>query len=90
MPRVHRMTIHVGYMQTADIPATVRTYLLGERERGATYYLSERRFVASDAGEVGETRERIFAFLHKNSQAPGAYFNLPVDRVISIGTRIDL
>ncbi|MFN8167700.1 MAG: KUP/HAK/KT family potassium transporter [Candidatus Nanopelagicales bacterium] len=90
MPRVERITIPVGYMETADIPRTLRAALLGQRERSATYYLSERRFVGSDAGEVGQTRERIFAFLHKNSQTPAAYFSLPNDRLISIGTRIDL
>jgi KUP system potassium uptake protein len=90
MPRVERITIPVGYMETADIPRTLRAALLGQRERSATYYISERRFVGSDAGEVGQTRERIFAFLHKNSQTPAAYFSLPNDRLISIGTRIDL
>lgn len=90
MPRVERITLPVGYMETADIPQALRSSLLGQRERSATYYISERRFVGSDAGEVGETRERIFAFLHKNSQAPAAYFSLPNDRLISIGTRIDL
>jgi KUP system potassium uptake protein len=84
------VTIHAGYMETADIPATLRTHLLGEAESVATYYLSERRFIATSQGEMPAWLERIFAFLHRNSQAPAAYFGLPADRVIAIGTRVDL
>jgi KUP system potassium uptake protein len=90
LPRISRVTIPVGYMETPDVPAALRASALGAAERSATYYLSERKFVGSDAGQVGEHREKFFAFLHRNSQSPSAFFGLPSDRVISIGTRIDL
>jgi len=90
LPRISRITIPVGYMETPDVPGALRASVLGGLERSATYYLSERKFVGSDAGDVGEHREKLFAFLHRNSQAPSAFFGLPPDRVISIGTRIDL
>jgi K+ transporter len=90
MDRVRRVTIHAGYMETADIPATLRARLLGEAESVATYYLSERRFVATSAGEMPAWLERIFSFLHRNSETPAVYFGLSIDRVITIGTRVDL
>jgi KUP system potassium uptake protein len=90
LPRISRVTIPVGYMETPDVPAALRASVLGAAERSATYYLSERKFVGSDAGDVGEHREKFFAFLHRNSQSPSAFFGLPSDRVISMGTRIDL
>ncbi len=90
MKRVKRVIIPVGYMETPDIPAALRASALGGVESVATYYLSERKFVGSDAGSVPERREKFFAFLHRNSQAPSQFFGLPSDRVIAIGTRIDL
>jgi len=90
IPRVERITIHVGYMETADIPRVLRTTLLGAREPSATYYTSDRTFAGSDAGQVSARKELFFAFLHRNAQSPANYFNLPPDRVISMGTRIDL
>lgn len=90
MERVRRITIHAGYMETADIPATLRAQLLGEAESVATYYLSERRFMATNAGQLPAWLERIFAFLHRNSETPATYFGLSADRVITIGTRVDL
>ncbi|MBU6278982.1 MAG: KUP/HAK/KT family potassium transporter [Actinomycetales bacterium] len=88
--RVRRITIHAGYMESVDVPATLRAGILGAKEAEATYYVSERRFVATNAGELPAWRERLFAYLHRNSQAPISYFDLPPDRVIAIGTRVDL
>lgn len=90
MDRVRPVTVYTGYMETADLPDILRTSVLGEGEADATYYLSERRFVATDHGMLPAWLERMFAFLHRNSQAPAAYFSLPPERVIPLGTRIDL
>ncbi|MFC6236470.1 potassium transporter Kup [Longivirga aurantiaca] len=90
MKGVRRIVIPVGYMETPDIPAALRSSVLGKVESVATYYLSERKFAGTDAGSVPEHREKFFAFLHRNSQAPSQFFGLPSDRVIAIGTRIDL
>jgi len=90
MAGVRRMTIHTGYMETADIPAILRSGILNESEEAATYYLSERRFVGTSAGSMPAWLERLFAYLHRNSPTPATYFGLPRDRVISIGTRVDL
>lgn len=90
MPGVRRITIRAGYMETVDVPNTIRDHVLGEREGQATYYLSERRMIATDAGEVSEHRERLFGALHRNARNPAAYFNLPPERLISLGTRVDL
>ncbi|MFM1964871.1 MAG: hypothetical protein RL134_596 [Actinomycetota bacterium] len=90
MEGVKRITIHTGYMETADIPAILRSGLLQESEDTATYYLSERRFVGTSAGSMPAWLEKLFAYLHRNSPTPATYFGLPRDRVISIGTRVDL
>lgn len=90
LPLVTRVTIPVGYMESPDIPATLRSALLGDDENDVTYYLSERKFVGLGTGSVPARREQFFAFLHRNAQAPSSTYGLPPDRTISIGTRIDL
>ena len=90
LPRVTRVVIHVGYMQSADIPRVLRERFIRERERVATYYISERHFLATDANRVRRLPERLFEVLHRNEAPVATYFNLPGDRLISIGTRIDL
>lgn len=89
--RLCRVTIYAGYMETINLPAVLEREVLGEREALATYYLSERHFLASDGGgSLGHRTETLFEILHRNSVSPTAFYGLPYDRVITIGTRIDL
>lgn len=88
--RLSRVTIPVGYMETVNLPEILRANLLGEAELNATYYLSERRFLSTDEGSLGHRTEAMFSILHRNSATPSQFYGLPYDRVISIGTRIEL
>jgi len=88
--RLSKVRVPVGYMESIDLPALLRLHLLGGLEESATYYLSERRFLATDSGTLNHRTEALFGLLHRNSATPTQYFGLPYDRVISLGTRIDL
>lgn len=88
--RLCRVTIYAGYMETINLPAVLEREVLGEKEKDATYYLSERHFLASGEGSLGHKTESMFEILHRNSLSPTAFYGLPYDRVITIGTRIDL
>jgi KUP system potassium uptake protein len=35
-------------------------------------------------------REGLFAFLHKNANSSLRYFQLPVNRVIELGTQVEI
>ena len=89
-PGVRLAVIPVGYMESTDIPRSLRASVIGESERTATYYLSERQFVATNKNQLPAWLERAFGFLHRNAQHPSQYYSLPLDRVVTIGTRIDL
>ena len=56
----------------------------------AIYVLSDRVFQATDRGSMGSLTERIYAWLHRNAASPTAYFGLPTDRVVTLGTLVDL
>ena len=88
--RLCRVTIHAGYMESINLPSVLEREVLGEKEKIATYYLSERHFLASNTGSLGHRTEALFEILHRNSVAPTEFYGLPYDRVITIGTRIDL
>ena len=88
--RLCRVTIYAGYMETINLPEVLEREVLGEKEKIATYYLSERHFLASNRGSLGHRTEALFEILHRNSVAPTEFYGLPYDRVITIGTRIDL
>ncbi len=89
--RLCLVTIFSGYMETIVIPEVLqREVLTSGVEEKATYYLSERHFLASETGSLGKRTENIFEILHRNAVSPTQYYGLPYSRVITIGTRIDL
>ena len=78
-------------METVNVPNVLqRDALSSGEESSATYYLSERHFLASEGGNLGKRTETLFEILHRNSVSPTQFYGLPYDRVITIGTRIDL
>lgn len=90
MSRARRVTIYAGYMESVNVPKVLHDHVLGEMERVATYYLSERRFLATDDNQVRRFPEILFSFLHRNSATATQFYALPGERVVTIGTRIDL
>jgi KUP system potassium uptake protein len=89
--RLCQVTIFAGYMETVNVPNILqREALSSEEESSATYYLSERHFLASEGGNLGERTETLFEILHRNAVSPTQFYGLPYGRVITIGTRIDL
>ena len=89
--RLCQVTIFVGYMVTVKVPSILqRDAMSAEEESSATYYLSERHFLASGDGNLGKRTETLFEILHRNAVSPTTFYGLPFDRVITIGTRIDL
>jgi KUP system potassium uptake protein len=89
--RLCQVTIFAGYMETINVPSILQRDALSiDEEKSATYYLSERHFLASEGGSLGKRTETLFEILHRNAVSPTTFYGLPYGRVITIGTRIDL
>jgi KUP system potassium uptake protein len=90
-PRVTEVIIWVGFNQQLSVSKILAEKVLTpEIEAACTYYLSDRKFVESSEGVLSGLTERVFALLHRNSATASDYFGLPDDRVISLGTRMDI
>ena len=89
--RVTQIIIYTGFMQNPNVPKIlVDTYLNPEVEEAATYYLSDRKFVDPDSGELRGTYDKVFSFLHRNSSTASHFFGLPDDRVITLAVQMNL
>ena len=89
--RATQVIIYSGFMETPNVPQALRDALLSpEDETAATYYLSDRNFVNPESGEMKGNSDKVFAFLHKNSETASQYFGLPENRVITLAVQMDL
>ncbi len=92
---IDRVVIRCGFMETPDLPQ-----LMWDVEAAfpqlpvipstTVYFLSDRTFIAGDSGEMRRLTETIYSILHRNAASPTAYFNLPTERVVTLGTLVDL
>ncbi|MDB4944231.1 MAG: Kup system potassium uptake protein [Labilithrix sp.] len=91
----YRVVGTYGFMETPDVPALLREAQEHGLDRSVdlddvTYFLGRETILALPSGRMGEIEETIFAVLSRNSRPATAHFKLPPDKVIEIGTQIDL
>jgi KUP system potassium uptake protein len=55
-----------------------------------TFFLGRERLIASGRGGLPRWREALFGFMARNAQQATAYFRIPPDRVIEVGSQVEL
>jgi KUP system potassium uptake protein len=91
--------IHVsacyGYMERPDVPAALRLLDPAHTEGRidvdtASYFLSDLELTAGDEPTMAPWRKRLFIATSYITSDAAAYFSLPLDRTVSIGSRIEV
>ena len=93
-PDFWRATARYGFMETPDIPALMQeaqhlgcTLDLND----VTYYVGHERVLRrKDRAGLPLWRERLFAFLQRNSTHLSDFINLPRDAVVELGREIEI
>jgi KUP system potassium uptake protein len=89
--RVKQLYVWVGFKQDVNIQQSIIDHVMTEGEESeCTYYLADRKFLETSKGLLKGMTEKIFGILHRNSATASSYFGLPENRVITLGTQMDL
>jgi K+ transporter len=89
--RVKQLYIWVGFKQDVNVQQSIiESVMSAADEAECTYYLADRKFLESPAGSLKGMTEKVFGILHRNSATASSYFGLPENRVITLGTQMDL
>jgi KUP system potassium uptake protein len=89
----YRLVAHYGFMQTPDVPDLIaRAQPLGLTCRPAdtTYFLGRERLLPTGRGPMARWRKRLFIIMSRNARTPTEFFGLPSNRVVELGTQIEL
>jgi KUP system potassium uptake protein len=86
---IRQVIASVGFTETPSVPDLIKD-LPGPDAGERTYYLSDRAFLATAAGQMGRIGESIFAFLHRNAARPAQFFGIPDGQVVTLSTHMDL
>ncbi len=86
-----RVTVRYGYMEEPDIPAILlRSQIPGFDPEYATYFFGRELLLAENRVGMAKWRKRLFTLMAQNSQRATAFFHIPPDRVVEIGSQVML
>ncbi len=88
-----RVRVFYGFMEEPDIPAALT--LCASRGlpfdlMSTSFFVSRAMIVSSPHPGMMKWRERLFMALNRNAQHAADFFKIPSNRVIEMGTRIEI
>jgi KUP system potassium uptake protein len=88
-----RVRVFYGFMEEPDIPAALA--LCASRGMSfdmmsTSFFVSRAMIVSSPHPGMMKWRERLFMALNRNAQHAADFFKIPSNRVIEMGTRIEI
>src|SRR5260221_7717586 len=89
-----RVILHYGFMEEVDIPRDLaRIDTCGEpfNMMSTSFFLGRQKLIASKrhAG-MALWREKLFAWMLKNSESAMEFFRLPTNRVVELGSQLQI
>ena len=88
-----RVLLHFGFMEEPNVPEALRLCRvegLNVEPMRTTYFLSRETVIPTKRFGMAPWRERLFVVLQKNANSSMSYFHLPVNRVIELGTQVEI
>jgi KUP system potassium uptake protein len=89
----YRILLHYGFMEEVDIPAALaRVKECGPefRPMDTSFFLGRQTLIASDKPGMAIWREQLFAWMVRNAESAMSFFKLPVNRVIELGSQLEI
>jgi KUP system potassium uptake protein len=88
-----RVVAQVGFMEKPDITAILReaeSYGVPYDPELTTYFLSREELLAGRRSDLPPLRRRAFMQMARSAQVIADYYGLPPNRVVEIGTRLEI
>ena len=88
-----RVTLHFGFKNEPDVPDALK--LLASRgvqldDMETSYFLSRDTVIPTFGGGMAMWREKLFASMHRNAAAAADFLHLPTNRIVELGTKVEI
>ena len=89
----YRVIARYGFMDEPDAIDVLR--LMREHHvefpiHDTTFFVGRERLISTDRPGMAKWRERLFGFMSSNAQQATAYFRIPPDRVVEVGSQVEI
>lgn len=90
----YRVILHYGFMEEVDIPrdlAQIRTCGEPFNMMSTSFFLGRQKLIASKkVAGMALWREKLFAWMLKSSESAMEFFKLPTNRVVELGSQLQI
>jgi KUP system potassium uptake protein len=88
-----QIMLHFGFKNDPDVPEALK--LLQGRgvpldEMDTSYFLSRDTVIPTFGGGMALWREKLFAGMHRNASGAADFLNLPSNRVVELGSKVEI
>jgi KUP system potassium uptake protein len=88
-----QVTLHFGFKNDPDVPealALLRGRGVQLDDMDTSYFLSRDIVIPTFGDGMAMWREKLFAGMHRNASAAADFLNLPTNRVVELGSKVEI
>jgi len=88
-----RILIHYGFMDDQDVPAALRLCAAHHQPfeiMQTSFFLSRETIISTALPGMTRWRERLFIQMARNAETAMTFFNIPTNRVIELGSQVEI
>jgi KUP system potassium uptake protein len=89
----YRLIMRFGFLEETDVPATLRhVTMCGDpfEMMKTSFFLSRQTLLPSAKPGMAIWREKLFAWMLRNAASPMEFFRLPTNRVVELGSQLEI
>ena len=89
----YRLILHFGFMQETDVPEALKKVKGCGMEfdmMTTSFFLSRQTLLPSKKPEMMIWREKLFAWMLRNAATAMEFFKLPTNRVVELGSQMEI
>jgi KUP system potassium uptake protein len=89
----YRLILKYGFMQEIDVPAALsRLEGCGPQFKmmETSFFLARQTLLTSSRPGMAVWRERLFAWMLRNAESAMEFFKLPPNRVVELGSQVEI
>jgi KUP system potassium uptake protein len=89
----YRMILRYGFLEETDIPAALKQVkVCGEpfEMMKTSFFLSRQTLIASARPGMALWREKLFSWMLRNAASAMEFFRLPTNRVVELGSQVEI
>ena len=87
------MTLHFGFKDEPDVPKALQQLRAAGcmvEDMETSYFLSRDIVIPTLGGGMADWREKLFAGMHRNAAAAADFLRLPTNRVVELGSKVEI